>query len=403
LILFTVYDRAIPELDIHLEQQQKRGDSPIAAPFAAQVLKDLSTYGFSTLECLNYLAMFFQIRRAFYFVDRSLVGRSDCMRALRRRLWNNIFTSDIRWYVRHLWNRMEDYSLMLLGETGTGKGAAAQAIGRSGLIPYDDRKGCFVESFAQAFNSINLSEFTETLIESELFGHRKGAFTGAVDHYEGAFARCSPHGSIFLDELGDVAAPVQIKLLNVIQNRTFTPVGSRDRKRFQGRVIAATNKDLDQLRARGEFRDDLYYRLCSDCILVPPLRTRIQEDPRELKDMVSHLLIRLTGNKDREAFDLVMETLERDLPPEYAWPGNVRELEQAIRRVLITHEYTGDSKPTSDGGEGLGAALFNGTLTANELMAQYCKHLFKLHPNYSRVAEIVELDRRTVKKYIDAD
>jgi transcriptional regulator with PAS, ATPase and Fis domain len=101
-----------------------------------------------------------------------------------------------------------------------------------------------------------------------LFGHKRGAFTGAIDAHEGVFSRCSAHGAIFLDEIGDVSRPVQIKLLQVLQERTFSPVGSREKLRFRGRVIAATHQPLDDLRDRKIFRDDFFYRLCSDVIVV---------------------------------------------------------------------------------------------------------------------------------------
>src|SRR5213078_1832008 len=133
----------------------------------------------------------------------------------------------------------------------------------------------FAESFTRTFISLNLSQFPEALIESELFGHKKGAFTGAIEAHEGVFARCSPHGAIFLDELGEVSIPTQIKLLQVLQERTFSPVGSREKLRFCGRVIAATNSELDELRRQKVFRDDFYYRLCSDILTVPSLRQRI--------------------------------------------------------------------------------------------------------------------------------
>ena len=117
------------------------------------------------------------------------------------------FTRDILFYQQHLTGRMEDFSTLILGDTGTGKGTAASAIGRSGFIPFNEKTGTFSESFTKAFVSINLSQFPEGIIESELFGHRKGAFTGAVEAHEGMFDTCSPHGSIFLDEIGDISIP----------------------------------------------------------------------------------------------------------------------------------------------------------------------------------------------------
>ncbi|MCA9708899.1 MAG: sigma 54-interacting transcriptional regulator, partial [Myxococcales bacterium] len=244
------------------------------------------------------VAIFFQMRRAFYFIDRTLIGGSPCMRSLRQALWNNVFTHDIARYERWLWNRMEDFSTIVLGDTGTGKGTAAAAIGRAGFIPFDVRRGAFAESFTEAFVAVNLSQFSAGLIESELFGHVKGAFTGAVERYAGAFSRCSPHGAIFLDEIGEVEVPVQIKLLRVLQEREFFPVGSHAAQRFSGRVIAATHRDLDQRRRQGRFRDDFYYRLCSDVIEVPPLRTRLAEDPAELGVLVGHLVERIVGQPD---------------------------------------------------------------------------------------------------------
>ena len=160
------------------------------------------------------------------------------------------------------------------------------ALGRSGFIPFDARKGCFAESFTRNFIAINLSQYPESLLESELFGHKKGAFTGAIENHEGIFSRCTPHGSIFLDEIGDVSVPVQIKLLQVLQERHFVPLGSHEAKRFKGRVIAATNRPLAELRD-GRMRDDFYYRLCSDVIEVPALRQRIAESAGELEQLVA--------------------------------------------------------------------------------------------------------------------
>ena len=111
--------------------------------------------------------------------------------------------------------------------------------------------------------SINLSQFPETLIESELFGHKKGAFTGAVKNHTGVFGRCSPYGAILLDEIGETSTQLQIKLLEVLQNRVFSPVGSHEKSRFEGRVIAATNRAFEEIQEKKIFRDDFYYSLWS--------------------------------------------------------------------------------------------------------------------------------------------
>lgn len=399
-LLFDVFHRHISALDRHIEEQLRAGDDPAPAPFATILQNDLARRGFSSEASLHFLAVFFQLRRAFYFIARGLTGRSASMRSFRERLWQNVFTRDIRWYDQYLSDRMEDFSTLLLGETGSGKGAAAAAIGRSGFIPFDPRNGRFKESFTRAFIALNLSQYPETLIESELFGHRKGAFTGAMDHYQGVFARCSPHGAIFLDEIGDVAVPLQIKLLHVLQERRFTPVGSHETQRFSGRVIAATNRPLDALRREGRFRDDFYYRLCSDVIEVPPLRVRLREEPDELELLLRQIALRITGDDAAELTEDVQKRLKESPGPDYEWPGNVRELEQAVRQILLTGHYAPQATSRGEVNDNVSAAWREGAMTANDLLAAYCIHLHEQFGTYEEVARRTRLDRRTVKKYI---
>jgi MoxR-like ATPase len=401
-LLYVAYHRCVPKLDAHIEKQALQGGAPLAVPFADEVISELARYGFPEERAARYFAMFFQLRRAFYFILRSLAGDSESMRRLREALWNNVFTHDMRGYEAALWNRMEDFSTLLLGETGTGKGSAAAAIGRSEFIPYLSEPRRFATNFAESFITINLSQFPETLIESELFGHRKGAFTGAIDHHEGVFERCNAHGALFLDEIGEVSIPVQIKLLQVLQERTFTPVGGREKKRFSGRVIAATNRPLDKLRRDGRFREDFFYRLCSDVIEVPTLRQRIQESPQELEQLVRLLVARIAGEEASALTASIIETLERDLPPGYRWPGNVRELEQAVRRILVTGHYSGGIVEAAlDEEDVLVAKLRGGQLTADELLGRYCALLYRRFGTYSDVARQTGLDPRTSRKYIE--
>jgi hypothetical protein len=400
--LFQLYHRHVDHFDALIDAQLEAGDEPAPMAFAGELQGELDARGFSAGDADRFIALFFQLRRAYYFILGSLVGDSDCMRRFRHGLWNNVFTADIRLYAEHLWDRMEDFSTLVLGETGTGKGSAAAAIGHSGFIPFHRKQGRFKLSFTKTFIATNLSQFPESLMESELFGHRKGAFTGAIDNHRGLFERTSAHGSLFLDEIGEVSTPNQIKLLNVLQERQFSPVGSHELLRFEGRVIAATNRTLDELRASATFREDFLYRLCSDVIQVPPLRQRLRESPDELAQLVSLLVKRTTGNADAGLTEMIVTSLGTCLPRDYAWPGNVRELEQAVRRILLNGHYE-PARPVGaeDDGNGLDAAIGAGELTASELLSRYCRVLYARLGSYEGVAKLTALDRRTVKKYID--
>lgn len=401
--LYDVYARFESKFDDVIQQQLSTPDKPVPLSFSQELLRIIRAYGFTSETGLGYIALFFQLRRAFFFIEQSLVGDSLSMKQLRRSLWNNVFTSDLQNYNAYLWNRMEDFSTLLLGETGTGKGSAAAAIGRSGYIPFNHRTGCFAEKFTQIFIATNLSRFPENLIESELFGHRRGAFTGAIDNHKGLFEYCSVHGSLFLDEIGDLSVPVQLKLLQVLQERFFTPVGSHESKRFSGRVIAATNHLMSALREQKLFRDDFFYRLCSDVITIPPLRQRIEESPNELELLVDLLVTRLIGEKKPALTDFVLDTLKTCLPDKYPWPGNVRELEQAIRRVLLNGSYIGETPRMGTKADSFIKGMHDGTLSAKQMVSRYCSMLYNQYGTYEEVARRTGLDRRTVKKYLDSE
>jgi transcriptional regulator with PAS, ATPase and Fis domain len=201
-----------------------------------------------------------------------------------------------------------------------------------------------------------------------------------------------------------VGASVQIKLLQVLQQRTFSPVGSHEAVRFGGRVIAATNRSLDALRRTRAFRDDFYYRLCSDQITLPPLRQRLRETPSEMEALVRHILQRLGGESWQELCDPVLDGLRNTVPRSYDWPGNVRELEQAVRRILLTGRYEGDTLGRAEERSAdLAAEVEAGALTVRELTAAYCKRLYSRHGSYGEVAKRTGLDWRTVKSNILSD
>jgi hypothetical protein len=397
LFLFDSYHRYTGRLDYLIAEQVKRGEAGCVVSFGAECIERMQAHGLSRDEAVRYVGIFYQLRRAHYFIIRGLKGKSECMFEFRRRLWTSVFTSDVRWYERHLWDRMEDFSTLLLGETGSGKGTAAAAIGRSGFIPYLPEKREFAESFNRSFIATNLAEFPETLIEAELFGYRKGAFTGAVENYSGVFARCSSHGAIFLDEIGEIDHGVQVKLLHVLQDRTFTPVGSRDVQRFRGRVICATNRSLSELRQKRVFRDDFFYRISSDVITVPSLRQRISENAEELDLLLETIVERMVGEKWGEMYEQVRERLRASVEPDYSWPGNVRELEQAVRRIIVSGNYS--PTETSDG-EDVERVVAGASLTAEELLSLYCGRAVEVHGTRAAAARKLGLDVRTLTRYL---
>lgn len=403
--MFNLFHRYESSFDRFIQEQIAAAAGPLPCAFAVELLAELAAHGFADDEADRVLALFFQLRRAYFFIGRSFAGKSASINALRKHLWNNCFTFQIPWYERFLYRRMEDFSTLLLGETGTGKGTVAAAIGRSNYIPFDRPRRKFHESFTQAFLSINLAQYPGTLLESELFGHRKGAFTGAIDHHEGVFQRCSAHGAIFIDEVGDVSQDVQVKLLNVLQERSFTPVGAREALRFSGRVIAATNKDVAELRRNGELRDDFYYRLCSDVIVVPPLRQRLAEEPEELELLLTHVVREMLGEEALAAVPEIRKKIETQLPKGYEWSGNVRELEQCVRRILVTGTYGGDTArfqprqaPTTAGAATRTGAAFE---SAQSILSAHCRKVYAELGTFEDTARALGLDRRTVKKYLE--
>jgi two-component system response regulator PilR (NtrC family) len=205
-------------------------------------------------------------------------------------------------------------TILITGESGTGKELVARAI--HDLSPRGEKP----------FISINCGAFTETLLESELFGYIKGSFTGANSNRKGLFEAANK-GTIFLDEIGEMSPAMQVKLLRVLQERRVRPVGAHDEMPIDARVIAATNRDLKQMAEDGQFRDDLFYRISVIPISLPPLRERSEDIP----ELVEHFIQKFCDQSGRQ---LSISPKAMQLLENYAWHGNVRELEHTIERAV---------------------------------------------------------------------
>jgi transcriptional regulator with GAF, ATPase, and Fis domain len=210
-----------------------------------------------------------------------------------------------------------DSPVLLLGETGVGKDVIANAI------HYSSRRS------NQAFITVNCGAIPESLIDSELFGHEKGAFTGAISQKRGRFERAEK-GTIFLDEIGELPLQAQVRLLRVLQNREFERVGGTETIKLDIRIIAASNRNLEKMVAEQKFREDLWFRLNVFPIYIPPLRARKEDIPELAQYFVELKAAELKLTKCPDISDHA-----RDLLISYTWPGNVRELQNVVERELI--------------------------------------------------------------------
>ncbi len=282
-----------------------------------------------------------------------------------------------------------DANILVLGESGTGKELIASSLHHNS--PRRDHP----------FVSLNCAALTDTLLESQLFGHLRGAFTGAVANQKGMLEE-SDGGTLFLDEIGDVSPAVQAKLLRVIQERDFIPVGSTRPKKVDVRFVAATNKDLQREVAEGRFREDLYYRLNVITINLPPLRDR----PEDIEPLARHFLRRFAARTAKDIHTIAPDAL--DALQSYVWPGNVRELENVMERAVI---LTAGSAITADviPLRGVQAAAPPLPVPARqqvmfaleEMERQHIEAVLKGNNfNKSRTAEILGISRRTLDRRI---
>jgi DNA-binding NtrC family response regulator len=275
-----------------------------------------------------------------------------------------------------------DAPVLIIGESGTGKELVARAIHQHG-----NRAG-------RPFVPINCGALTETLLESELFGHIKGSFTGAISDAKGVF-QTAHTGTVFLDEVGEMSPALQVKLLRVLQEGEVRPVGSSRTVKTDVRIVAATNVDVEKAVGEGKFRQDLYYRLGVVVITIPPLRER-REDIPLLVERFMYAASSKAG-KQVELSEPALEALST-----YHWPGNVRELENLIERLVVFSRTTmidvRDLPATvTPRAPALEKRLFDDLPTLEEIERRYLTHVLEqVGGNRTRAAEVMGIDRRTL-------
>ena len=278
-------------------------------------------------------------------------------------------------------------TVLITGETGTGKEPGARAI--------HDRSA----ERAKPLIRVNCAALPEALLESELFGHVRGAFTGAINARKGRFA-LADGGSIFLDEIATISASVQARLLRVLQEKEFEPLGAERTQKVDVRVIAATNRDLQQLAADGRFQNDLYYRLNVIPIRIPPLRERREDIPL----LVDHFITRLSASLGKPGVrvdDAALEVLTG-----YSWPGNVRELENTIERAVVLAPGTTIGRELvllMPGALGEGTGLPSSRLHENVVWAERESILAALRASggvKKDAAELLGISQRALSHYL---
>jgi transcriptional regulator with AAA-type ATPase domain len=405
--LYQRHDDALQALVRGLEARIAEGSSELGlsapgyqafADDAAELLGPLWERAGRRDDRAQLYALFFQFRRTFHHVFATVVGGSAPTARLREAIWESTFTHDLRRYYRSLHDRMGDITTLVVGASGTGKELVARAIALSRHLPFDARRQRFTVEPRAIFLPLNVAALSPTLVESELFGHKRGSFTGAVADREGWLGACSPAGAVFLDEIGELDPTIQVKLLRALQTRSFQRLGETETRLFRGKIIAASGRDLDVAAAEGRFRRDLYYRLCADVIRTPTLAERLDDDRGELSDLVRFIARRVAG--PREASSLADEALAfaASLGSGYRWPGNVRELEQCVRNVLVRRHYRPAANPSDD----LAQALAEGRLTADQLLDRYAASVYRLTGSYAETARRLGLDRRTIARRVRA-
>jgi len=336
-----------------------------------------------------------------YHALQAIVGLSDAMTKIRKHAWSACFGQSLEdaLFVHRI---IRDQNVLILGETGTGKELVALAIQAGTVGPG------IAEAQHPPTAAVNAAAFPENLVESELFGHARGAFTGAVAERPGRI-KLANKGTFFLDEVGDLPLPTQAKLLRVIESNRLIPVGSDKEVELDVRYIAATSKGVNEMIEKQQFRRDLHQRLAGVELNVPPLRERPDDIVHIAEAFVSK--IRDQNRGKNEAFSSlasrigsVQEWVQTVECQSYSWPGNVRELENTIRTLILNPEMLKTVNPAAPveskvSSGRIPTAIEEGHASLIEAKRWYTGHVLALHGNnLAHAARRLKVDRNTIRR-----
>ena len=393
--------------DVRLGAHRGGSDAPVGFYEAFKKeytrLLDVARAPESPLPVEHLFACYFQIRRAYEHIYAGLLGSSLPVARLRAAVWETIFTCYLRSYLGGLFARLTDIPTLVTGPTGTGKELVAEAIGYSRYLPFNPETARFSASYDADFHPLNLSALSPQLIESELFGHRLGAFTGAIHEKPGWLELAGEHGTLFLDEIGELDAGLQVKLLRALEKRTFQRLGDTKVRFLLGRIVAATHRDLAEAMAKGTFRSDLYYRLCGHLITTPSLREQLDDAPDDLGNLVRSIALRVAGPRFAEPLaDATLRWIATELPPDYPWPGNVRELSQCVRNMMMSRAYRPAVRQAAEAArDDFRRQLESGTLPLAEVVRWYSTVARANAGSLQETARRLGVDRHHVADKID--
>jgi DNA-binding NtrC family response regulator len=416
--LYLLWDQYGPRLQSLIDADAV--EAPLYGDFVKSHRFLLGHPGLAASDPAHLFPFFYQARRALHFPRLKLVGRSPLMEAARAAIWRANLGADLCAHVGGLYRSMDEIPVLITGETGTGKELAAACVAWSRYIPFDPERQRFSSKYTADYHARNLSEVPDDLVDAALFGHVRGAFTGASADSLGFLGLPRPFGLLFLDEIGELLAHLQVKLLRPLQVREYVPIGATAPRPLHGRHVFATHRDLEALCREGKFRADLLERINGVPIHMPSLRHMVAEAPEEMRGYVqAFVAAKIADPAGLEVWTERVMGAIRTTRRGHRWTRNVRELKNFTERYLLTEGQEATAPPRSQprpessrapapesvcvpSNEILGRLALEGRISLDELTRVFVtRELRRAKGNKAKVARKLGVNWRRVGRWVD--